>query len=294
MIRSPRLLRAAAGAAFTMALTFSASAEIAVKNGDKVAFLGDSITAGGWSNPAGYVQLVVAGLAANGVQVTAIPAGISGHKSNQMLARLEKDVLGKKPDWMTLSCGVNDVWHGLNGVPLDDAQAAKQTYTSRTPTEPEKGTYQKNITAIVERAQAAGAQPVILTATVIREELGNAENASLAPYNDFLRQLAKEKKLRIADLNVSFQEQIKKANSPGKNVFTTDGVHMNTAGNKLMALGVLKAVGCDAAQLKKAQAAWPPLVAKAIEAAKAAAAKRAADEAAKKAKEAAKPEPVVK
>ena len=294
MIRSPRLLRAAAGAAFTMALTFSASAEIAVKNGDKVAFLGDSITAGGWSNPAGYVQLVVAGLAANGVQVTAIPAGISGHKSNQMLARLEKDVLGKKPDWMTLSCGVNDVWHGLNGVPLDDAQAAKQTYTSRTPTEPEKGTYQKNITAIVERAQAAGAQPVILTATVIREELGNAENASLAPYNDFLRQLAKEKKLRIADLNVSFQEQIKKANSPGKNVFTTDGVHMNSEGNKLMALGILKAVGCDAAQLRKAQAAWRPLEAKAVEAAKAAAAKKAADAAAKKAKEAAKPEPAVK
>src|SRR5690349_17494201 len=85
--------------------------EIAVKDGQKIAFLGDSITQGG-TGPDGYVTLTIRGLEANGVKATAIPAGISGHKSNDMLARLERDVLSKKPDWMTLSCGVNDVWHG--------------------------------------------------------------------------------------------------------------------------------------------------------------------------------------
>jgi lysophospholipase L1-like esterase len=223
------------------------------------------------------VNLVVAGLAANGVKVTPIPAGISGHKSNQMLERLERDVLSKKPDWMTLSCGVNDVWHGLQGVPLDDAQAAAKTYTKRNETEPDKGTYEKNITAIIEKTQAAGVQPVILTATVIKEDLGNAENAQLAPYNDFLRKLAKDKKLRIADLNATFQEKIKAANTPGKNAFTGDGVHMNQEGNKLMARGVLTAFGLDAAQLKKAEESWPALEAKAAEAAKVAAAKKAAE-----------------
>ncbi len=28
-----------------------------------------------------------------------------------MLARLDEAVISKKPQWMTLSCGVNDVWH---------------------------------------------------------------------------------------------------------------------------------------------------------------------------------------
>jgi lysophospholipase L1-like esterase len=293
MHRSPRsLVQAACGLALLF-LVLPVRAEIAVKNGDKIAFLGDSITAGGWSNPAGYVQFIVAGLAANGVTVTPIPAGISGHKSNQMLDRLERDVLSKKPNWMTLSCGVNDVWHGKQGVPLDDAQAAAQTYEKRTPTEPEKGTYKKNITEIVNQAQAAGVQPVILTATVIKEDLSTPENDRLAAYNAFLRELAKERKLRLADLNATFQEKIKAANTPGTNAFTSDGVHMNTEGNKLMALGVLKAFGLDAAQLKKAQGSWPPLEAKAVEAAKAAAAKKAAD-AEKKAKEAAKPVPAVK
>ena len=122
-----------------------AAAEILVKSGEKIVFMGDSITAEGWGKPAGYVRLVIAGLKANGVEAEALPAGISGHKSNQMLARLEKDVLSKKPQWMTLSCGVNDAWHGPNGVPLDEAMAADGTFNASVA---ERGTYKKNITSL--------------------------------------------------------------------------------------------------------------------------------------------------
>lgn len=218
-----------------------ATAEILVKSGDKIAFLGDSITAAGWGNPSGYVKLTIAGLKANGVEAEAVPAGISGHKSNQMLARLEKDVLSKKPQWMTLSCGVNDVWHGARGVALED--------------------YKKNITAIVDQASAAGVKPVVLTATVIKEELDNELNTKLAPYNEFLRQLAKEKNAPLADLNAMFHEKIKAANKPGTNVFTYDGVHMIAEGDQVMAEGVLQALGLDAQQLDKARAAWAPMIA---------------------------------
>jgi lysophospholipase L1-like esterase len=86
------------------------SGKIAVKKGQKIVFLGDSITAAG-KRKGGYCQLVLSALKDQGVDTTPFFAGISGHKSNQMLARLEKDVLRHKPDWMTLSCGVNDVWH---------------------------------------------------------------------------------------------------------------------------------------------------------------------------------------
>jgi len=34
------------------------------------------------------------------------------------MERLKRDVLSKKTDWMTLSCGISDVWHGNNGIPL--------------------------------------------------------------------------------------------------------------------------------------------------------------------------------
>jgi hypothetical protein len=51
--------------------------------GQKIAFLGDSITQGGMG-PTGYVSLVISGLKANGINAGCIGAGISGHKSNQM------------------------------------------------------------------------------------------------------------------------------------------------------------------------------------------------------------------
>ena len=211
------------------------------------------------------MKLVIAGLEANGVKAEAVPAGISGHKSDQMLARLEKDVLAKKPQWMTLSCGVNDVWHGKGGVPLNDEMAKNGSYDDKVAS---RGTYQKNISAIIDRATAAGVKPVILTATVIKENLDNPENGRLVPYNEFLRQLARERKLPLADLNAMCQEQIKAAKQPGVNVLTTDGVHMGVAGNKLMATGVLKAFGLSDAQIEKAKAAWAPLVSKAEDAAR--------------------------
>src|SRR5215218_2595881 len=163
-------------------------ADILVKSGEKVAFLGDSITQGGWSSANGYVKLVEAGLKANGVDIEVIPAGIGGHKSNDMLKRLERDVLSKNPQWMTLSCGVNDVWHGAKGVPLED--------------------YKKNIREIVEKAAAANVKVVVLTATVIHENLDSPENQKLEAYNDFLRDLAKEKGLAVGDLNAMFQARL--------------------------------------------------------------------------------------
>ncbi len=214
-------------------------AEIPIKTGDKVAFLGDSITEAGQGSPGGYVQLVGTGLAANGVKIEIIGAGISGHKSNQMLARLDRDVMSKQPQWLTVSCGVNDVWHGKNGVPLED--------------------YKKNLTAIVDQAQGAGVKVMILTSTMITEDPAKPENQQLAPYNEFLRLLAAEKKCLLADLNAEMQAAITQAakTRPAKgNYLTSDGVHMAAAGDQMMATGVLKGLGLNAAELAKATDAW--------------------------------------
>jgi len=74
------------------------AAELPVKDGQKIAFMGDSITEAGSQDPAGYVNLVIRGLEANGIKATAIPAGMSGHRATQMFRRLDRDVLSKKPD----------------------------------------------------------------------------------------------------------------------------------------------------------------------------------------------------
>ena len=234
------------------------AAAIPVKSGDKMAFMGDSITAGG-AGVDGYITLVIDAFKKEGLDVISIPAGKSGHKSNDMLGRLDNDVISKSPQWMLLSCGVNDVWHfqlrlGKNtftGVPLED--------------------YKKNITAIIEKAQSANIKVMILTSTMIGEDPERELNKNMIPYNDFLRQIAKEKKCLLADLNVDMQEAIKKIpdeKGPAKmfgergykrdikNKLTSDGCHMNKLGNIMMAKGILKAFGLSEDKIATAEKSW--------------------------------------
>ena len=212
-------------AAALCALTLAAECQI--KNNAKVAFLGDSITRQGQVRSAGYVNLVIQVLAQNKINVTPIKAGISGHKSDQMLERLDRDVISKKADFLFVSCGVNDVWHGARGVKLED--------------------YKKNMTAIVDKAQKAGIKVCLMTATMIKEDPENELNKTLAPYNAFLRKLAVEKKCLLADTNADMQQALKelrkKYPQAKGNLLTGDGVHMAPAGDMLMARCLLKAIG---------------------------------------------------
>jgi len=242
LVRTARFSALLCSLALACTASLSRAAEIPVKSGERVAFMGDSITQGGFGNPGGYVRLVMLGLEANGVKAGVVPAGVSGHKSNQMLARLETDVLSKKAQWMTLSCGVNDVWHGANGVPLE--------------------AYKSNINAILDKCQQAGVKVMILTSTMIGETPGD-NNTKLVVYNDFLRAAAKERHLLLADLNADMQQAVAaRAAATGAKpgwLLTMDGVHMNPVGDEMMAAGVLKAFGLDDSQMQKAREAWATL-----------------------------------
>jgi lysophospholipase L1-like esterase len=176
-----------------------------------------------------------------------------------MLARLDDAVIAKDPDWMLLSCGVNDVWHftlklgnrTFTGVPLED--------------------YKNNIREIVDRAEAADIKVMILTSTMIGEDPEKDTNKELEPYNEFLRELAKEKSLPLADLDKEMRATLKampdeegKAGMFGdssyerniKNKLTTDGCHMNKLGNIMMAKGILKTMGLDEARIAAAEQRW--------------------------------------
>ena len=232
--------------------------ELAVKAGERIAFLGDSITAGGVRKN-GYVTFVMDALNKEGRKLSHTPAGISGHKSNDMLARLDRDVISKKPNWMTLSCGVNDVWHFK-------LRLGKRTFQGVSLEE-----YKKNIRAIIEKAQAADIKIMILTSTMIGEDPERELNKNLVPYNNFLRQIAVEKKCLLADLSKDMHATLKKMpDVPGKakmfgepnydrkikNKLTTVGCHMNTLGNVMMAKGVLRAFGLSEAKIAAAEKSW--------------------------------------
>ena len=88
----------------------------------------------------------------------------------------------------------------------------------------------------------------------------NKYNQKLAAYNEFLKELAAEKKCMFADLNDDMQKAIadfKKAHPRAMgNYLTVDGVHMNSGGNALMARGILRALGLNDQELARAEKVW--------------------------------------
>lgn len=206
----------------------AADPAILVRNGARIGFMGDSITVHG-NSPAGYVQLTIAGLRAAGVEAIAIPAGHSGNTSANMVGRTSADILHAGADWMTLSCGVNDVGLGVHGCELE--------------------AYQRNVRRMVAKAQGWGVRVVLLTPTPISEDPAHPCNRKLEGYVGFLRGLASEKRLLLADMNAAFWSELGKppagAAAPGKRLHVDD-FHPNEAGQRLMAATLLKTLGVPA------------------------------------------------
>jgi isoamyl acetate esterase len=196
--------------------------------GERIIFLGDSITQAG-VGPKGYVTVIKAALAEKhkdlGIEV--IGAGISGNKVPDLQARLEKDVLAKKPTLVVIYIGINDVWHGekdpARGTPKDKFEAGLKD--------------------IIGKIKAGGARVVLCTPTVIGEKKGGANklDAQLDEYADISRKVAQDTGSQLCDLRKAFVDYLTKNNADDKEkgVLTSDRVHLNEAGNKFVADTIL-------------------------------------------------------
>lgn len=195
----------------------------------KVIFFGDSITRAG-VNPGGYITLMQEALRGKtNPEYELIGAGIGGNKVYDLFLRFEDDVLSKKPDVVVMYIGVNDVWH-------------KQS--SQTGTDPDK--FIAFYTAMIKKLQAAGIRVIVCTPAAIgeRTDFSNAQDGDLNRYSNIIRELARKYSCGLVDLRKAFLDYNLKNNPENKEsgILTTDRVHLNPAGNKLVADLMIKAL----------------------------------------------------
>jgi lysophospholipase L1-like esterase len=216
--------------------TGAAAGAAALKKGDRIVFLGDSITAAG-VGPDGYITLIKNVLDANAkdLGVETIGAGISGNKVPDLQRRLERDVLGKSPTIVFIYIGINDVWHWK--------KQANGGMTGGTP----KDKYEAGLKEILGKMKAAGAKAVLCTPTVIGEKAdgSNERDPMLEEYAAISRAVAKDCGVQLLDLRqifIDYEKANNKGNQPN-GILTGDGVHLNKEGNKLVAEAMLKALG---------------------------------------------------
>ncbi len=231
-----------------VALLIAASAfatDLVLQNGQTVVTLGNSITEMG-EEPHGYVTVMRKAMAVLYPErrIYFINAGISGHKSTDMAERFERDVLQYDPDWVTISVGVNDVWHGFL------AKEWQRADLSAVPLP----LYEEKVSWMIKAARAEGVQVALFTATVIKENLRSPENLALASYNQAMRRLAKKYKCLLIDQDAACRAvllPLQKEGMSDRGVLTSDGVHMQPQGNWLMAQTALTAFGVPLQRLQE-------------------------------------------
>ncbi len=224
LIRKCSLICAAA--LMAVLLTTSIKAAPLLKPGQRLVFLGDSIT-----QQRIYTRYVMNYFAMRypGSQFSFRNAGIGGDQASWAVGRIDRDVLSLKPEVVTICFGVNDVGY---------KPFTQEAYDA----------YIDSLKAMIVKLKQAGVQVVLLTSNVV-DDVTVASfkpflNEALSQFRDGVMALAREERVPIFDLYALMMDiqTRSKADDQWFSMFL-DGVHPNNAGHSLIALALLKALG---------------------------------------------------
>jgi lysophospholipase L1-like esterase len=202
--------------------------QVVLKKGDRIIFFGDSLTAlAGTETPKkyvtkGYVRIVRETLQQThkdrDIEVDWVATG--GHTVPDLLKRVDRDVIAKKPTIVVIQIGCNDA--------------------RRLP----KETFKTSLEELIDRLQKAGIQVVQCTLTSVGEKHDgtNKDDPKLEEFAEVERQVAKAKKVPLNDLRKAFVAHWKKHNPENRpnGILTYDGNHFNDAGHQFVAEQMLK------------------------------------------------------
>jgi lysophospholipase L1-like esterase len=202
--------------------------QVVLKKGDRILFLGDSLTyLAGKEEPKqhvskGYTRIVQETLDKThkdlGIQVDWVATG--GHTVPDLINRLEKDVLPKKPTIVVIQIGCNDA----RRLPKDKFKASLE--------------------GLIDRLQKEKIQVIQCTLTSVGEKHDgtNKDDPKLDEFAEIQRQIIRAKNLPYNDLRKAFVEHWKENNpeNKGSGILTYDGNHFNDAGMRFVAEQMLK------------------------------------------------------
>jgi acyl-CoA thioesterase I len=194
-------------------------------------FIGDSITESGrFDDPEdigyGYVRLIRDYLLVSYPNrcPKVINKGVAGNHSTDLVSRWDKDVIEYNPDYVSISIGINDVWRRL------DHPEKELVFPER---------YEAIIRLLLEEVKIkTEAQIIMMEPTIHGEEVHSPGNQMLHEYVEVVRNLADEYQATLVPSHQAFLDYLKQ--HPNHKL-TSDGVHMNSSGNMLMAKTWLQA-----------------------------------------------------
>lgn len=196
----------------------------------KILFFGDSVTDCNriYDDPAnigeGYVKYTVESLKHNfdDMDFEFINRGISGNRTCDLLARLDKDVIEHQPDIVTILIGINDTWRKFD---MNDPTTAEQ--------------FCENYETILARIKKETKAKIIMIEPFLLYGMGKDEfREDLNEKIDVVRQLAK----KYADYYIPLDGILAAAcvEYDDITVLSADGIHPAEEGKKVVAWHLLQ------------------------------------------------------
>jgi lysophospholipase L1-like esterase len=209
-------------------------ADYALRDGDTVVFLGDSITA---ARTYGKIIENYTLLRFPDRKVHFINAGWGGDTAAGGVKRLERDVLSHGATVLIVAYGINDIGWGLKAD------------------EEHRRAYLDAVRGIVERCRARGVRPFICSAAITAEDPATSESGFLQRMCD--EGLALSRSLGGVAIDVqrpmrAIQRKVREAAAQAKDdkdkpsLHASDGIHLNDLGQLAMAFAILKGLGAPA------------------------------------------------
>jgi acyl-CoA thioesterase I len=174
-----------------------------------------------------------------------INRGQGGELAFQMLARFQRDVVDLKPRAVVLKmCAINFVGTPpVSRAPRDGSAPAEPSRTHAFgPQAPTQGVTRAEYREMIDRAQAAGAKPVLATVVPVSkawaDRKGPKVQEGILAFNEWVKAEGRKRHLVVADYHTAL------AGADGwvdpRN--TTDGLHVSPAGYALMTKVVRPAI----------------------------------------------------
>jgi lysophospholipase L1-like esterase len=170
---------------------------------ERIVFFGDSLTEGSYGVT--YVDAIRKQEGADRFEI--INAGKAGNTSWNLLARIDRDVLDRAPDWVVLQIGGNDfltVYSPLHGLIRRLGRRQK-----KCPISPE--IFLENYRKILHKL---GRRPAMRVLCVVTPTLGEHPSPSVgklfSSYMDVVRDAARDRGLTLVDFHSPFWEILQK------------------------------------------------------------------------------------
>lgn len=225
------VLQQAAGPDLKIRRNLSASEAI------RVVCFGDSVTGVYYHTGSRRAYTDMLGIALRQIapqaKVEMINAGISGHTTENALARIDRDVIAHKPDLVTVMFGLND----MTRVPLES--------------------YRENLKAIVQRCRAAGSEVILATPNNVITS-ADRPTEKLIQYGDAIRQVGIELKVPVCDVYRELDAMRHHSETEWR-LLMSDAIHPNMAGHKRIATCLAQSITGQRASLENVPVPTNPL-----------------------------------